>query len=119
VDSLSWFTLYDEENYFKISEHMLKRNNFSLRYLFSRMKTYLVFSVKLIHRTESELNWNIKLLFHQQLHTCRTLTSLEIVLSVNGDQSCVANVQINSANTAHDMFPQYLKLCNCVPQPYI
>ena len=30
VDSLSWFPLYDEQNYFKMSVHMLHRTNFSL-----------------------------------------------------------------------------------------
>jgi len=119
VDSLSWFTLYDEQNNFTIFVYMLQRKNFSLRYLRSRIKNYFVFSVKSIYRTEIELNWNIKLLFQQQLHACRTLTSLEIVLPVNGDQKCDANAQINSANTALDMFPQYPKFCNCVLQPYI
>jgi hypothetical protein len=107
------------ENSFTVSVHMLQRKNSSLRYLFSRIKTYLVFSVKSIYRTESELNWNIKLLFQQQLHTCRTLTSREIVLPVNGDQRCDANAPVNSANTALDMFPQYPKLCNFVPEPYV
>jgi len=111
--------LYDEQNNFTISVYMLQRKNFSLPYLRSGIKKYRVFSVKSIYRTESELNRNTKLLFQQQLHTCRTLTSLEIVLTENGDQKCVANARINSANTALDMFPQYSKLCDCVPQPYI
>jgi hypothetical protein len=59
VDSLSWFTLYDEQIYFEMSVHMLQRKNLSLRYLCSKIKTYLVFSVKSVYRTECELNWNI------------------------------------------------------------
>ena len=59
VDSLSWFTLYDKQIYFEMSVHMLQRKNLSLRYLCSKIKTYLVFSVKSVYRTECELNWNI------------------------------------------------------------